>query len=230
MARAQDLARTRASRLLRDLPDALAERVLDKATLVRLERGQVLFTLGAPADAFYVILEGWVKLFRLTPDGAEAVVAALSSGESFAEPPAFLGEPYPVSAMAATDARVMKVPMSGLREEMRCDPDLALAALASSHRFLRQLVTQIERLEVQTAPQRLAAFLLGLTETRQGACEVRLPHEKQLLAGRLGMSPESLSRALARLRTQGVRGCKGGAVIHDVAALRRYVNRSRKGR
>lgn len=230
MARTQDLARTRASRLLHDLPEALVERVLDKAIPLHLERGQVLFTLGAPADAFFVVLEGWVKLFRLTPDGAEAVVAALSSGESFAEPPACLGEPYPVSAMAATDARVMKVPMSGLRQEMRSDPDLALAALASSYRFLRQLVTQIERLEVQTAPQRLAAFLLGLTAVRQGACEVRLPHEKQLLAGRLGMSPESLSRAFARLRTQGVRVCKGGAVIRDVAALRRYINRSRKGR
>ena len=223
-----DSACARSSKLLANLPEELGDRVLKHATSLRLERGQMLFRSGDRADSFFVVVEGWIKLFRTTLDGAEAVVEALTIAESFAEPPAFCEEPYPVSAKAATDARVVKVPMRGIRDEMRRNPDLALAALASSYRFLQRMVTQIERLDVQTGPQRMAAFLLGLTSVDQGGCEVQLPHEKQLLAGRLGMTPESLSRGFARLREHGVRVRRDGAEIEDVQVLRRFASAARQ--
>ena len=70
--------------------------------------------------------------------------------------------------------------------------------------------------------QRVAEFLLDLA-AGDGACTVALPYNKTLIAGRLGMKPESLSRAFARLRDHGVRIEAAMAHIEDVDRLRELV-------
>ena len=52
-----------------------------------------MFSQGEALDAFYVVLEGWVKLYRLTPTGEEAVVTVMTAGETFAEAVVFLCSP-----------------------------------------------------------------------------------------------------------------------------------------
>lgn len=225
----EDLARARRSRLLSSLPDDLAQRVLQRAVALAPERGEVLFQRGESADSFYFVLEGWVKLSQVTPGGAETVIAALTEGESFAEPPAITGDAYPVSAEAATDARLLRIPVAGLLEEMRSNPELGFAVIASSFRFLQKLVARLHMTHAQTATQRLAVFLVDLISDRaaEGKCEVRLPHRKALLAARLGMTPESLSRSFARLRRHGVRVSGGNARIDDIKSLRRVAREER---
>jgi CRP-like cAMP-binding protein len=85
------------------------------------------------------------------------------------------------------------------------------------------LVAQIEALKAQTGAQRVAEFLLELAPCTGGRCEVTLPYDKVLIAGRLGMKPESLSRAFARLKEQDVTIRQNVAIIGDVAILRDYV-------
>ena len=82
--------------------------------------------------------------------------------------------------------------------------------------------SQIEQLTVRSSPERLAKFLFELSGVRSGQTTVQLPLDKALIAGRLGMQPETFSRALSRLRNQGVT-CNGNAVhIADVSALGLY--------
>ena len=69
----------------------------------------------------------------------------------------------------------------------------------------------------------MAEFLLELASCQDGSCEVTLPYDKVLIAGRLGMKPESLSRAFARLKDHGVVIRQNIAAIADVASLRDYV-------
>ena len=69
----------------------------------------------------------------------------------------------------------------------------------------------------------MAEFLLELAPCPAGPCEVTLPYDKVLIAGRLGMKPESLSRAFARLKDHGVVIRQNVAAIADVAALRDFV-------
>ena len=66
--------------------------------------------------------------------------------------------------------------------------------------------------------QRVAEFLLDLA-AGDGACTVALPYNKTLIAGRLGMKPESLSRAFAKLRELGVRVNQSSAAISSVSRL-----------
>jgi CRP-like cAMP-binding protein len=92
---------------------------------------------------------------------------------------------------------------------------------------LQALVTQVEQLTAQTGAQRVAEFLLDLAPVSEGDCAVILPYDKVLIAGRLGMKPESLSRAFARLKEKGVRISQNHAAIEDVARLQAYVGQDR---
>ena len=98
--------------------------------------------------------------------------------------------------------------------------DIALKMMASMSRHLRQLVQQIELLTNKSSTERVAAFLLKLCAQDSGPATILLPLDKALIAGRLGMQPETLSRSFAKLRTLGVITRGGEISIPDVAALR----------
>ena len=106
--------------------------------------------------------------------------------------------------------------------QIRESPEVAISILAATYVHLNSLVAQVEALNAQTGARRLAEFLLDLAPCKVGACEVLLPYDKVLIAGRLGMKPESLSRAFARLRDYGVAMKQSVAQIEDVVLLRSF--------
>ncbi len=215
------------SLLLSNLPGDIADTLLERAATHSYDRGATIFLHGEPAKAVHIVLEGWVKLFRISPNGAEAVVGIFTKGRSFAEAAAFRGDVYPVAAEAVTDCRLLQVRAALILETMKSRPELCTAVLASTFRHLHSLIGQVEQLKAHTGAQRVAEFLLELCPVDEGACAVTLPYEKILIAGRLGMKPESLSRAFARLRETGVMVRQNHAAIADVEKLRDYVEEDR---
>jgi CRP-like cAMP-binding protein len=187
------------------------------------DKGAMLFHQGDKADAFFLILDGWVKLFRINAEGLEAVIGVFSRGECFAEAAMFLGGRYPVSAEVVTSSRLLRFDGSALRRVIDDEPELAFSMLASSSHHLKLLVEQIEEIKVLSAPRRVAEFLMRLCPRKECSCVVGLPYEKALIANRLGMKPESFSRALARLRPLGVVVSREHVAIANVAALSNYV-------
>jgi CRP-like cAMP-binding protein len=105
---------------------------------------------------------------------------------------------------------------------MQDDADLSRALLMAASADLRQLVAHVEELKAMTGPARLAAMILKLSEAQGGARQVTLPYEKQLIAGRLGMTPESFSRAIGQLKAHGVRVSRDRLDIADVGRLREF--------
>lgn len=210
------------SLLLAATPAPVVEEVLAKSHLVTFERGATIFLHGEQADAVFIVAEGWVKLYRIAPSGAEAVVGVFTRGQSFGEAVAFRNESYPVSAEAVTDCALIRIEADVIQRLLRGTPDLAVSMLAATFRHLHSLVEQIEALKAQTGAQRVAEFLLELSENDTGASCVTLPYDKVLIAGRLGMKPESLSRAFAKLRRHGVSVKQNQALIADMDRLRAY--------
>jgi len=213
--------------LFSTLPGDLADTLMQRSVTQAYDRGTMIFLQGDPATTVYIVLEGWVKLFRISPNGAEAVVGVFTRGRSFGEAAAFRGDVYPVASEAVTDCKLLQVRAQFILEMMKLRPELCTAMLASTYRHLQALVSQVEQLKAHTGAQRLAEFLLGLCPVEEGACAVTLPYDKILIAGRLGMKPESLSRAFARLREEGVLVKQNHAAIADVAKLREYVEEDR---
>lgn len=187
-------------------------------------RGELLFAEGDPADGFFCVIEGWVKLYRLREDGEEVVVAIFSAGETFAEVAMFLGGKYPASCEAVSPARILKVDAERLRKAVLEKPQLAFDMLAAASMRLRQLVDEIEHLKARSAPQRIAAFFVERAGAASGAARIALPYEKALIASRLGMKPESFSRALWRLAELGVTVERESVEIADVGKLAAFAD------
>ncbi|MBU1211153.1 MAG: Crp/Fnr family transcriptional regulator [Alphaproteobacteria bacterium] len=220
---AGDSATARGAILLASLPNELAETILQRATTRTYHRGETIFLQGDPADFIFVVLDGWMKLFRITPTGSEAVVGVFTKGRSFGEAVAFAGGTYPVSAEAVTEGRLLLVRAGILSSMMKDRPEIATAILSSAFRHLQGLVSQLEQLKAHTGAQRVAEFLLELCNSETGSCTITLPYDKTLIAGRLGMQPQSLSRAFNRLEPLGVRIAHNQASIADVDKLREYM-------
>lgn len=207
------------SRLFSTLPPDIAGRLLDGAHVKRLRRGQPLFHRGDTADSIHIVTEGWVKLYRIAPNGAEAVVGVMTRGQSFGEPIALRRAAYPVSAEASTAAELLAVPAEAFLDLLHAHPATAISVLSATFLHLQGLVEQIEQLKARSGAQRVAEFLLELCPDGADSATVTLPYDKALIAGRVGMKPESLSRAFARLRGFGVTVNQTSAAIASVAAL-----------
>ena len=183
-------------------------------------RNHILFMQGDDADAFYAILDGWVKLFRNSADGQETVIAAFSRGDLFAEAAIFGSKIYPVSASVVEDTKLLVVPAAPFIKRLKENSEMSFKIMGAMSQMLRYLVMQMEQIGSRSAPQRLASFLVGLSTQECGRAIINLPHDKSLIAARLGMQPETLSRAFAKLKPMGVLS-KGATIeIRNIEALK----------
>jgi CRP-like cAMP-binding protein len=210
----------RSSAMFAGLSPAMAQEVLAGAKIEVHEAETTLFHQGDPSQAFFMVLSGWVKLGRVLPNGVESVIGVFTRGQSFGEAIAIAGADYPVTATTVTGVRLIRVPVASLKRVIAGNPDVALAMVASTAQHLHLLVQQIEQLKARKGPERVVEFLLSLTDVDTGAAAIDLPFDKTLIAGRLGMQPESLSRAFSRLRGFGVKVNGARVEIADVARLR----------
>ncbi|OAN60934.1 cyclic nucleotide-binding domain-containing protein [Magnetospirillum moscoviense] len=209
-------------------PEALVD-IAGQSQVSRVPRGATLFRQGDAAKVLHVLLEGQVALMAGVEGGGEqTMLEILDSGESFIAAALLTGKPYLMSAMALAPCRLMEIPRDALLTRLRANPDLALAMLASLSRHFRLLIQEVKDLKLKSASQRLALYLMGLTQRRRGSVTLRLPHNKGLIAARVGVRPETLSRAFAHLKGQGV-GVDGQMVtIADLARLGRYCHEGRE--
>ena len=222
-----DMEAIRSTSIFSGLREDLLDRLVSDAIISNCDRGEILFVQGEQASYFFLVLEGWVKVYRATAGGDEAVVGVFTRGRTFAEAAAFTGGVFPATAEAVTDARVLRIPANRLFQKISESPELGLAMLASTSMHLHQLVLQIEQLKTHTGAQRVAEFLVSIAPCASGPCTVQLPYDKALLAGKLGLKPESLSRAFNRLKEYGVEIVRDNAIIQDVRRLENLVETER---
>tara|TARA_B100000989_G_scaffold235390_1_gene182241 strand:- start:364 stop:1116 length:753 start_codon:yes stop_codon:yes gene_type:complete len=196
----------------------------DKAKLKPATKSKVLFLRDDPAEWFYVVRYGWVKLFRETLEGTEAVVDVLPSGHMFGENSVFENDQYSYSAEVIEASELIMLPTELLKQTIADNQTVALNMLASMARHHRQQSREIEHLNIQNAPQRIGCFLLRLCpQETVRSVTLHLPYDKTLIAARLGMKPETFSRALNKLKQETPVTINGPTVeIHDIEKLVNY--------
>ncbi|MEW5745663.1 MAG: Crp/Fnr family transcriptional regulator [Nitrospirota bacterium] len=167
-------------------------------------KGQAIFTEGEEATGFYVVASGRVKIFKISSEGKEQILHIMGPGETFGEVPMFAGGHYPAHAEAIEKSRVFFFPRSGFLDLIKKDPSLAMNMLAELSRLLRQLTRLVEELSLKEVPGRLAAYLLYLSDREDGSGELELTITKGQLASLLGTIPETISRILGKLSSQGI--------------------------
>lgn len=217
----QDLSRFH---IFSGLPQEVLDSLLSASSVEEVSSGKVLFMQGDIADRFYAILEGWVELSRLTSDGRETVIGVFARGETLAEAAMFDSHVFPVTARLVSKGRLLSVPAKPFLAALRNDFDLTLNLLSAVSRNIYYLVQQLEQVQAKSAPQRLGSFLLRLAPELDAPTTISLPYDKSLIAARLGMKPETFSRALAKLRTLGVQSVGNAVTMREPEALHRFCN------
>ena len=190
----------------------------------KYNKAQILFLHGDKAERFYYVSSGWVKLFRETLDGTQAVVDILPTGHIFGETSIFENDQYPYSAEIIETSEVIALSLPQLKMEIENNNKLALSMLSSMARYRRQQDKEIEHLSLQNASQRIGCFLLRLAnQNEKGAVTINLPYDKTLVASRLGMQPETFSRALSKLRDKTGLNIKGATIqVESLETLKDY--------
>lgn len=167
-----------------------------------LPPGTVVAREGEPAEALVMVCSGWVKL---TAGGAEnTVVDVIGAGQFFGEAAIIPGQRLAFTATTVDHAALLSIPGERLRSALLNRPEMLRQMLAHLSGQIRGLLSQLADLKLKSTAQRLGLFLLINAPQRSGSVVFALPYPKKLLAERLGMKPESLSRSFARLRAIGV--------------------------
>jgi len=213
--------------LFNDLSPTELESLASGCTLHRLARGEALFRVGEPCEAFHVTVMGQIKLFAISPAGQEKVIELVGPGQSFAEALMFTDKPYIINAQALTDTLVLTVQKSAVLAEIDRDTRFALRMLAGISRRLHALVSDVEAYALHSGLQRVIGYLLRdqapEDESANGEVTVSLPVSKATIASRLSLTPEYFSRVLHELESKGlIEVDKRDIRIRDPRALSLY--------
>jgi CRP-like cAMP-binding protein len=190
------------------LDDSALEEFLAGCRVLRQAPGSQIFRPTERAERFFVVLAGRVKIFKLSPRGEEQILHLYGSGETFGEAAMWANINYPAFADTLADTTLLAISRKTLRDAVARSPDLAMAMLAGLSEKLREFNRLIEQLSLKEVPARLAGVLLAEAR-KSGSNRIRLTQSKRELASQIGTVPETLSRALGKLKAGGLIEVKG---------------------
>ncbi|MES9813021.1 MAG: Crp/Fnr family transcriptional regulator [Candidatus Thiodiazotropha sp.] len=201
--------------LFAHLDDNQFEHVKKMTHQVRLGDGQLFFQLGDPATHFFLVLQGQMKLTRLSMQGQEKVIEIITPGQTFAEALMFGEHPeYPVNAVAIGDTYLLSFESAPFLEILRGSIDTCFKLMGDMSHRLKNLIREIDELTLQSASCRVASFLYNRwragIDDRSNSFELQTP--KGVIASRLSVTPETFSRILHNFSNQGLIHVDGSRV------------------
>ena len=190
--------------LFKGLPDDQVSAIRQIAVEKQFNKGQTIFSEGDETKGFFVVVDGRVKIYKVSSEGKEQILHIFEAGQSFGEVTVFTGQQLPANAQTLAKSRLLLFPRSAFVGLVTANPSLALNLLAIMSKKLRQFAAQIENLSLKEIPARLASYLIYLAEEQGAGDAVTLNVSKGQLASLLGTIPETLSRIFAKLSGQNL--------------------------
>ena len=212
-------------------PEALAD-IAQRAIELHLQKGEMLFLSGEPARGLFVVVSGKIRAFRQNEEGREQVMHVDAAGSVLGDVPVFDNGPYPASAIAEVASDVLLIEKGDICECCVKYPSLALTALKLMAARVRRHANLVESLSLHEVGQRLALFLLAEARATVIPAEIpmtfRLRRSNHDIASHIGTVRDVVSRALTRLKHQGLISINDREVtIQDLQGLKRYAANTR---
>jgi CRP-like cAMP-binding protein len=191
----------RSHHLFEPLNEEQLDELMSTSHLLSVDKGEPLFRQGEPADSFYFVIAGAVKIYRLTPDGQEKVFEVIADRQTFAEAMMLMDTPnYVASAEAICPTQLYRISNNTYMRLLQSNSRLTFALLGKLCVRLHQRVNEIETLSLKNATHRVVRYLLTqLVRAQTVDNQFELPMAKQLIAGHLSIQPETFSRIIRRL-------------------------------
>ncbi|WP_180898393.1 Crp/Fnr family transcriptional regulator [Martelella soudanensis] len=197
-------------------------RLMECASFVNAAPPDLLFLEGDTARSFYSVVTGYIRLFRQNSEGREVDIRICGPGDTFGDDLVFSGETCRYSAQAAENATLVCYDLAKVRQiAANDDGSMARVLAISLSTQLQEAVDCVADDRLNTALQRVAHYLLDQCPDDASTATFRLACRKSLLAGKLGLAPEALSRAFGSLKTLGVNVNGRTIEITDIEALKR---------
>lgn len=180
--------------------------IVSKTRHIQYDKSRIIFSANQPANHFFLLLKGSVKLSLSSADGDEKIIHIINPGNTFAEAIMFLEQTiYPVSATALDNINILAINVETYLGVLRRSPKACLNIMASMSQKLHWMVREIDRLNLHDSTYRLVYFLLdNVEQSSQASPSVSLSMSKQALASYLSIRPETLSRILNKLMKNGL--------------------------
>ena len=200
---------------------SLTDNELGELTELAVERSfttdEFIFWEGDTPQWFYIIASGKVKVLKHSSQGREFIISFFGPGEMFGEVAVFEDKPYPASAQAATETRVVGIKRENLLTFLGNHPQVALKIISVLGGRLRDAQSRLRDLAGERIEQRLASVLLMLS-TKLGPT---LPFTRQEIADMVGTAIETVIRAMSQLKERGIiRSLRGKVIILNKEKLR----------
>lgn len=226
MALDEVIADLRRTALFAGADPARLQPLANAAFLRRFSAGQVLFTEGEPSDHLYVVRSGRVRILVQSVHGDQMTLVVLGPGDTIGELSMIDGQSRSASAEALSPTEVVTLPAGDVRAALRSDPVLLMAAAVGLAATVRRLTGGTADLVFLDLPRRLVKLLLAeAREETAGRYRVDPGMSQSALAERLGVTRQSLNRALVGLAHRGWITPEGnGYIIGDPVALRRFAD------
>ena len=196
----------RSHHLFEPLSEEQMDELMSTGQLLNVDKGAPLFRQGEPATAFYFVISGSVKIYRLTPDGQEKVFDVIGERQAFAEAMMLMDTPnYVACAEAIGPTQLYKLSSHTYMQLLLNNNRLAFALIGRLSVRLHQRLNEIETLSLKNATHRVVRYLLTqMTPLQTTVSSFELPMAKQLIAGHLSIQPETFSRIIRRLTDEHI--------------------------
>ncbi len=178
---------------------------------------------GEKADFLYAVLSGSIELSAAYLD-RETTIDVIGAPHTFIVAAVVLDRLYLQSARVMEPARILMLPAESVRKAMRSDSGFATAIAEELANAYRNVAQELKNQKLRTALERLANWLVHRDKETGGSHRFVIPFEKKILAARLGMAPEVLSRAFATLAQYDVRVDGATVIVKDWTALEKLAH------
>jgi len=211
------------SKLFTGFNENSIEDIVSASSLRKVTKGEMIFHEKDPAEAFFIVGDGKIKIFKLSPEGKEQILMITKQGETFAEAALFGEGYYPASAQAIEDSLLMVVHKDKFLTLVKQNPNIALSLIARLSELLHKLNRLVEELSLTDITTRLAHYFINIIEEKKLSGQpivIQLAEKKTILASQLGTIPETLSRSLAKLSKENIIKVDGSNIeINDLRKL-----------
>ncbi len=214
-----DLKTLRAIPLLSGMRESTLKALAERLQVLQVPAGTVILLPGDPAEAVYFVLEGEVRLSRLSRQGREHLLAVLGPGAMFNAVPLLVPEgKVPVQARALSPTRLAVLAREDFLYFLRICPDLAMPLLQDFAARLLTMNRMLEDLALHSVRGRLARFLLVVCTSEDGLSRRWTQDE---IAAHLGTVRDVVGRTLRAFADEGLISFeRHRIVVRDLEALR----------
>lgn len=212
--------------LFQELDSAERNQIATGAHKVSVNKGEILFNKGDPADGFYIVVDGRIKISFISRDGKEYIAEIFGKLSTFGEAVMFLGKPYPVCAQALMNTTLLHISKDVVVRNIDQTPGFAYKIITGLCIRLVDRVQALEFLTIYSSLQKVIGYFLREMEIATSVndeADVLLPVNKVTLATQLNLTPETLSRVLHKLIEEDLISVNGNTIhIRHIAKLRNF--------